>query len=193
MKRSTLILSLAPVLLAGTACAQFFQVSPVSPRINPLAGLPTALPSPVINPALGGGVRLPSPISGVVPTAVLAAPAFGSTPLAAVPAAVSASAVYAIGPAPVRGIPAFSVDADHENVGAAVRRLLPSQSLRLAGVRPATATKSGRGDAEKLDRLFDRGDDNGAVVQFPRRGIVEPSQPFTTPETDLERELGLGQ
>ena len=77
---------LAVVLLPAAAAAQF---SPISPRINPLVGLPAVLPSPAISP-LSGGIQLPTPLPALTPSLILAAPAVSlalSAPATAAPLA----------------------------------------------------------------------------------------------------------
>jgi hypothetical protein len=195
MKLSTRILSLAPLLIAGSAFAQF---SPISPRINPLAGLPTILPNPTINPVLGGGVRLPSPFPGLSPTVVLSAPAVMAAPLprtaVAAAAAAPAGSIVIVVPQRDDKIPSFRVDGDRENVRHPLTGVLPDRTIRLLARgssddrRPAARADQ---DKDDLDGIFDRGQNAPQIVRLPQRGPVAPSRRITTPEDDLERELGL--
>ncbi|NNN07227.1 MAG: hypothetical protein HKL90_15140 [Elusimicrobia bacterium] len=163
---------LAVVLLPAAAAAQF---SPISPRINPLVGLPAVLPSPAISP-LSGGIQLPTPMPALTPSLILAAPA--------VSVALSARAAAA---APLAQ-PAVS--ARRENVSTPLSGLpaavIRVENRRAADKAPAVApTPEVASDQESLDQLFDRGE-----TRIGSRA-ANSSRRIGLPEQDLERELGL--
>ncbi len=162
---------LAVVLLPAAAAAQF---SPISPRINPLVGLPAVLPSPAISP-LSGGIQLPTPLPALTPSLILAAPAVSlalSAPATAAPLAQPA------------------VSARRENVSTPLSGL-PSAVIRVenrhaAEKAPAAApAPEAAPDQESLDQLFDRGE-----IRAVGRA-TDSSRRIGLPEWDLERELGL--
>lgn len=195
MKPSTLILAFSPLLLAGTAFAGFTPILPVSPEISPLAGLPTVLPSPAIRPALGGGVSLPSPFSGFFPSVTLSAPAVMAAPLprAAVAAAAPAGAINGFVAQKLDQIPSFRVDGARENIRHPLTGVLPDTTLRLQARRSSDGApaETAAQDKEDSDGMFDRGQPGPQTVRLPQREPVGSSRRITTPEDDLERELGL--
>ncbi len=162
---------LAVVLLPAAAAAQF---SPISPRINPLVGLPAVLPSPAISP-LSGGIQLPTPLPALTPSLILAAPAVSlalSAPATAAPLAQPA------------------VSARRENVSTPLSGL-PSAVIRVENRHAAEKTPAAAPapeaapDQESLDQLFDRGE-----IRAVGRA-TDSSRRIGLPEWDLERELGL--
>lgn len=72
-----------PALLAVDSFAVVRVVSPISPRINPIAGLPVMLPSPLSGPLSGRGVTFPAP----APTPLLSLAPAAQTPEAPLPRA----------------------------------------------------------------------------------------------------------
>ena len=149
---------LAVILLPAAAAAQF---SPISPRINPLAGLPMVLPSPAISP-LSGGIQLPTPLPALTPGLILAAPAVSAA--LSVPAAAAA-------PLAQPGLPSAVIRVENRHA---------------AEKAPAAApTPEAASDQESLDQLFDRGE-----IRAVGRA-TDSSRRIGLPEWDLERELGL--
>ncbi len=165
---------LAVALLPAAASAQF---SPISPRINPLAGLPTILPAPSISP-LSGGIQLPTPMPALTPSLRLA-------PALSAPAALTAPAA-----APL-AVPAVAADPAAPVRLPLVRR--PAQSLRLSDQRgmPDRETEPEPEPAypDGPQPEIPAGDQDGQSPLFD--GSAAPGRHISLPEWDLERELGL--
>jgi hypothetical protein len=180
MKLSILALTLS--LLSGSAAAQVALISPISPRINPLAGLPSILPSPSIGSISRPNIGLPAPT--LTPTLILSAPAAAAAPLAP-SAAVAAGALIATVPNPVQKIPANPVDGRRENVRHPLSAVLPNWTARFAGRDAANDRRpaaDARREKDELDDLFDR----GSVIPVARREAVGDSRRIGLPEDDFQ-------
>jgi hypothetical protein len=190
MKNILRTLTLAPLLLGAPALAQF---SPISPKINPLAGLPSILPSPVIVQLPTSGIRLPSFILGNSPTLTLSAPVVLSAPARTMvaPAAFAGSIVVDL-PERIVKIPSYRVDGGRENVRNPLASVLPDATIRLRARRSdgdGRVAASAEQDKDDLDAIYDRGQSGSEPLS--RRGPSGTNHRITTPEQDLERELGL--
>lgn len=170
---------LVPALLAVNASAMVRLAAPISPRINPYAGLPMTLPSPLTGPLSGRGVTLPSPV--LDPKLVtLALPA--DAPRVALEAAPLAAA---------EALPSVGMDASRENVS--LPALLPESVLRLGAAADGKKVPASAPDADELRGLFDgsrKRSDMGWEPILPRERAPQ-SRRHGLPEDDLERELGL--
>lgn len=168
-------------LLAANASAIAVYTGPISPRINPLVGLPKTLPSPITGPLAGHGVTLPAPV--LTPMPALLAPMALQAPSAELPVVAAFSAAPA---APrVTNLPAalpvgtvFMAPADGKKAAPA---------LAPAPLAPARA-------ADELRNLFD-GSRKPADVAWepilPRDRQPVPARRHGLPEDELERELGV--
>jgi hypothetical protein len=169
---NTLKLAVLLSFVAAHASARVVVLSPISPRINPLAGLPSTLPSPITGPLAGRGVTLPSPL--MAPTAVLApAPALSAPSLLAAPQASNASALPALLPEI-----AFALAA--------------ADGKKAAPLAPATAAPARA--ADELRNLFDgsrKPSDIAWEPILPRERQPTPARRHGLPEDELERELGV--
>lgn len=179
---NTLKLACLAVFLAVDASARVVILNPISPRINPLSGLPSTLPSPITGPLAGRGVSLPSPVMtpNVVfaPMAALSAPSVmpllvapSAAPLA--PQAASASALPAL-------LPEIAY------------ALAPADGKKAAALAAAPAAPARA--ADDLRNLFD-GSRKPADVAWepilPRERQPTPARRHGLPEDELERELGV--
>lgn len=177
MKVLKLALVLCP-LLAANASAMVARLSPVSPRINPLVGLPSNLPSPVTGPLAGRGVNLPSPVlTPAFAPALLGAPCMncGAAPLAAAPAA----------PASVPALPALLPES--------ALFLAPAEGKKVAPLSPAPAAPA-PASSEDLRNIFDgsrKPVDMAWDPILPRDRQPVPARRHGLPEDELERELGV--
>jgi|GEM_PF-2776482 len=193
MKNILRSLTLAPLLLGGAAFAQW---SPISPKINPLAGLPSILPGPAIVALPTNGIRLPSIVPTLVPTLTLASPSAPSMrlPAAAAPAAFAGAIVIDV-PQKIDKVPANNVVGDRENVRHPLNAVLPDRTIRLQARRAddggRAAPAAAQQEKDDLDAIFDRGQSDGGSPPLSRRGPAGTNHRITTPEDDLERELGL--
>jgi hypothetical protein len=177
--KMTLVAALLLPLFSARASAQV-RFNPISPRINPIAGLPRSLPSPLTGPLGGRGVTLPSPV--LTPGMSLPAPM-------ALPAALPALV------APAASRAAFSVPAA---VGAAMSApvALPAAAALFAAAdsKKASATAAAPAAPADLRNLFD-GSRKPADIAWepilPRDRQPTPGRRHSLPEDDLERELGV--
>lgn len=75
------------VATSAASASAMVRMSPIPTRINPLAGLPTLLPSPLNGPLSGLGATLPAPI--LTPTVALAPMPFAPDAIAGSPVAAA--------------------------------------------------------------------------------------------------------
>lgn len=178
------ILKLAALVsfVAVNASARVAVVSPISPRINPLIGLPSTLPSPITGPLAGRGVTLPSPL--MAPSAALAPMASLSAP-SAVPVLV----------APIAGAPLApqaSASALPSLLPEIAFALAPADGKKAAPLAPAPAAPARA--ADELRNLFDgsrKPSDIAWEPILPRERQPTPARRHGLPEDELERELGV--
>lgn len=177
------VLAVAVLMSAASASAAMVRLTPISPRINPLAGLPALLPSPLTGPLAGHGVTLPAP--SLAPSVVASLPA--------APAPAPALAVFA--PSAAReALPRLDMDAGRENARNPFAAVLPDSMARLTapneGVKPGTIAPQD----DELRGLFDGARDPHAGAWnpiLPRERAPQPRR-HGLPEDELERELGFG-
>lgn len=166
-------------LLAADASAIAVYTGPISPRINPLVGLPKTLPSPITGPLAGHGVTLPAPV--LTPMPALLAPMALQGPAAEAPVLAAPFAA----PARAANLPAVLPEGTVFMAPAEGKKAAPA--LAPAPLAPARA-------ADELRNLFD-GSRKPADVAWepilPRDRQPVPARRHGLPEDELERELGV--
>lgn len=173
----------ALIVMSAANASAMFRVTPISPRINPLAGLPALLPSPLNGPLSGHGVTLPAP--ALTPTVPLS------------PAVSAPRLTLLVAPAPVaapEALPSVGMDAGRENVRNPFTALLPDSVLRFAPAADSAKPAVKPAD-EDLRGLFDGSRDprSGAWEPIIPRERVPQSRRHGLPEDELESELGFGR
>jgi hypothetical protein len=178
----TLKLAVLASFVAVNASARVALVSPISPRINPLVGLPSTLPSPITGPLAGRGVTLPSPL--MAPNAALAPMSALSAPSATLLVAPAAAAPLAPQASHASALPALLPEIAYA--------LAAADSKKAAALAPAPAAPARA--ADELRNLFDgsrKPSDIAWEPILPRERQPTPARRHGLPEDELERELGV--
>jgi hypothetical protein len=175
MKTSTLLAAAALPILAAFAPAAV--ITPMGN--NPLAGLPTVLPSPLSGPYAGVPSVLPQP--ALLPT----------LPVSAIPAAAPAPRLAPAAPVALPSLPSVRVTAERENAPNPLRRVLPDTTIRFAATVPAKSKDSAEAEKQRQDRVFDGEKDAPLPGVSPFHEPSVNGRHISLPEWDLEHEIGV--